>query len=184
MGVVLIKLGAIKMGVGPLLAVALGALGAAPPRDSSPDRSWAGVRHILVVAHLTTDRIVVPGLDSTILCQRVKAIASAGAPAPVSCAELGDPRLQAQDNAVLIFQGAVSNALPGRQLVIFTIRRTATLGLEPGPIYFGSTPRAVPYSSSADDRLLDGAIRSSLGEILPWLNDFKSNQGLIKTGEK
>ena len=183
-GGVLFTLGAIKFGAGPLFALALGTLGATPPRETSPDHSWAGVRNILVVSQFTPGRTVIRGVDSDALCRRVQTIAAVGAPAPVRCTQLGDPKLGASGTAVLVFHAAISEPIPGKQLLLFTIRRADELGLEPAPRYFGSKPRAVAFSGSVDDPKLERSIRSSLGEILPWLNTFRLDQDLIETGEK
>lgn len=151
---------------GALLALPLSAVAAAP-LDSMPDRSWLGVKEVLVVAEL-----VVPGgspsepLTAAELCNKVRQIASTGSPYPVTCTQLGDPKLLRGDAAVLVIQASIRSVSGHDPLLIYTIRRQNSAGLEPGPLYFGSIPQAVPI---ADAGGVDTALRNSLGEVLPWL---------------
>jgi hypothetical protein len=167
----MIALGAFKVGVEALAGAALAAVAAAPAMASTADRSWIGVEKILVLAQLTPAIQTTPNIQTETLCRKVATIAAAGAPVPVECAQLGDPALQSGRTAVLSIQAAITDAVPGQKLLLFTIKRNAEGGLEPAPIYFGSTPRAVALPQAGDPNLaIDGAIRASLSEILPWLN--------------
>ena len=165
----MLAISALKPGLRTAAGIALGMIGAAPLGATTPDRSWIGVQKILVISQLVTPIGTQSDLTAEGLCERVRSIASAGAPVPVACTNLSDPDLNSGRNAVLSFQGAVSDSVPGTKLLIFTIKRAAEAGLEPSPIYFGSTPRAVPLTRSRDSAAVDQAIRASLGQLLPWL---------------
>lgn len=139
-------------------------------QDTTPDRSWVGVKKILVISDFRSGQVVMPELSAESLCQRLQAIASAGSPVPVSCTRIGDPHLADADAAVLTLQAAVREPAPGNSMLVFAIRRHGVGGLEPAPVYFGSAPQAVPLSSPINFGALDAALRQSLGEILPWLH--------------
>ena len=76
---------------------------------------------------------------------------------------------------MLSVQAAVNETVPGHKLLLFTIKRAAEGGLEPAPIYFGATPRAVPLGKDLDPAMLDQALGASLSELLPWLNQSNTN---------
>ena len=162
---------AIKAALGAaLFGASLGAVAASPLQATTPDRSWLGVKKILVLSQLAPGAADSASLTADGLCERVRAIASAGAPAPVTCTTLGDPRLADGDAAVLVMQAAISDAASPNRLLVFTIRRQNEGGLEPGPAYFGAAPRALPFAKDIERSRLDEAILTSLAGILPWLN--------------
>ena len=71
---------------------------------------------------------------------------------------------------MLIVDAAVAEVPGAGRQLLFTIRRDRTHGLEPGPVYFGTTPRAVAVSEFvAGDAAVQEALRASLSQILPWL---------------
>ena len=179
--------GAFGWSVGTAVAALLSvqpAIAATLPVNISPDPSWRGVKRMLVVTDVVNRTgTVLPQITPESLCARVRQIASTGAPIAVDCVPLGDPRLRAGGSAVLVVQASISDDVPGQRLLLIAIRRADESGLEPGPIYLGSAPRAVPVS--ADDTQLNGAIRASLGELLPWLENSDLNQQpIIKRGGK
>lgn len=139
-------------------------------QDTTPDRSWVGVKKILIISDFRFGQVVIPELSAERLCQRIQMIASAGSPVPVSCTRIGDPHLEDADAAVLTVQAAVREPTPGNSALVYVIRRQRIGGLEPAPVYFGSAPQAVPLSSPPNFGTIDAALRQSLGEILPWLH--------------
>ena len=175
------SVGGVMLTLGTLKLIASAAAGfsiagmAAPATATSLDKSWLGVRKILILTQVTPANLAVDGISAEALCQKVQSIASAGAPAPVECSRLGDPALQAGNTSVLSVQAAISDAVPGQRLLLLTIKRDAEAGLEPAPIYFGSIPRAVVMTGADPSAKLDEAIRASLGQILPWLSPAQAN---------
>jgi hypothetical protein len=154
---------------GALLALQLGAFGVVADA-STPDRSWLGIKRILIIAEVAqVTGKVEPDITADILCNRLQQAASAGSPIPVTCARMGDPRLDDGDTAVLVLQAAVRNLPRSERVLVYTIRRQSTGGLEPAPVYFGSIPQAVVLPAQANFGPLESAFRQSLGEILPWL---------------
>ena len=152
-----------------VLAVQLGALGMAATA-STPDRSWLGVKQILIVADVThATGLVEPDITADNLCDRLQKAASAGSPVPVACASMGDSRLDDGGTAVLVLQAAVRNLPPSDRMLVYTIRRQSAGGLEPAPVYFGSVPQAIALPRQAAFGPVESAFRQSLGEILPWL---------------
>ena len=139
-------------------------------QHTTPDRSWVGVKKILVVSDFRSGQIVIPELTAESLCKRVQSIAFDGSPVPVSCTRIGDPHLADADAAVLTVQAAVREPSASNPMLVYVIRRHRIGGLEPGPVYFGSGPQAVPLSNPVNFGAIDAAFRQSLGEILPWLN--------------
>lgn len=168
-GLAALKLSAVLLS-GALLALPLGVPGSAPVQDSTPDRSWMGVKKILVLADFVGPHdIVMPELTAERFCERVQKIAAANSPVPVSCVRMGDPRLDDGDAAVLVFHAAVRMLPRSSRLLVYTVRRHGGGGLEPAPVYFGSIPQAIPLTSPPDFAAIDAALGQSLGEVLPWL---------------
>ena len=158
-----------RAAAGAMLAVQLGALGVTA-NASTPDRSWLGVKQILIVADVaqTTGKIE-SDITPDSLCDRLQKAASSGSPVPVACARMGDPRLDDGGTAVLVLQAAVRNLARSDRVLVYTIRRQSAGGLEPAPVYFGSVPQAVALPRQAALEPIESAFRQSLGEILPWL---------------
>lgn len=153
---------------GALLALPLAAVAAAP--ETMPDRSWIGVKKILVLADFIGPQdVVLPELTAETMCGRIQKIASQKAPVPVTCVRMGDPRLGEGGTAVLIFHAAVRTLPRSSRVLVYTVRRHGGGGLEPAPFYFGSIPQAIPLASPTDFAAIDAALGQSLGEILPWL---------------
>lgn len=179
----MLTLGALKVIASAAAGFSLAGIAAAPALASSPDKSWLGVRKILILTQVTPAQSAVDALSPDALCRKVQAIASAGAPASVECSRLGDPALQAGNTAVLSVQAAISDDVPGQRLLLLTIKRDAEAGLEPAPIYFGSIPRAIVLSGGADQsETIDRAIRESLRQILPWFNQSNDQLQLNRRG--
>lgn len=102
------------------------------------------------------------------LCERVRALALRGAPAPVTMIAQGDPAVLAPGTVTLLVHASAQPAAGGR-LVAFSIRpfRVSANGSE---ILFGAAPRAVLVpKSGAVVPALDAAIGDALAETLPWL---------------
>ena len=166
---------AVKLCAGALAGLSLAAVGASPLGATTPDRSWIGIKRILIVSQFTSPLTIKTRISADDLCRRVQAIASAGAPVPVACATLGNPDLLKGDTAVLALQATVAEPAANSKVLIFTIRKAEEKGLEPAPIYFSATPRAVPISDEVDAARLDQELRASLGQILPWLSEATTN---------
>jgi hypothetical protein len=171
----LISITAVKLCAGAIAGLSLAVVGASPLAATTPDRSWIGIKRILIVSQLTSPMTIKTQISAEDLCRRVQTIASAGAPVPVSCATLSDPDLRKGDTAVLAVQAAVAEPVANTRLLIFTIRKAEEKGLEPAPVYFSSTPRAVPISDEVDGARLDQELRASLGQLLPWLSQSNTN---------
>lgn len=134
---------------------------------TTPDPTWQGVERVYVLAHLTGP--IEPALSSEGFCERVRAIAAVGAPVPVHCATFGEAAAaEAGGNALIVVQGAIQS-LGGERVLVVAVRRTATAGLEPAPVYLGATPRVARLSGAAAGAAADTALREALEEILPWL---------------
>lgn len=142
-----------------------------PAQGKSRDRSWLGVDRIIILPRLTQGRILVENLSAQSVCERIKEVVANGAPGPVQCVfSIGDPALDAPGTAVLILDVSLVDLPQAGRHLLFTMRRDRTHGLEPGRVYFGSAPRAVPAAAfAAGDAAVEETIRASLSEILPWL---------------
>ena len=136
-----------------------GAFGTMPPL------AWEGVREVRILC-------LVSGGDPNRLqlqdelCERVRALAKIGAPAPVYPIGFGDPAILNRDAATLLVHANVQGK--GRPLLVVSIRpfRDVDSGRA---IFFGSAPRAVPMPAAGalpDD--LDEMLRAALAEVLPW----------------
>jgi hypothetical protein len=132
-----------------------------------PDRSWMGVKRLVVLADFRS------GLSVTTLgddfCATVKRIAERGAPIPVECVESGSADLQADGTVVLVAQAAIQD-LGAERVLVLTARKDREGGLDPQPMFFGAAPRAVPLTgSAADGAAMEQALAASLSEVLSWL---------------
>lgn len=124
----------------------------------SPDLTWQGVERIAVLCRTNS-----PTLDQTSLCERVRALAAEGVPAPVEVVAPGDPELLAPRTVALLADFAVQSGEPGA-LLIFTLRVHRHGG---EPSLFGSRPRAVPIPTDGPSPALDAQLRAALSEVLP-----------------
>jgi hypothetical protein len=105
------------------------------------------------------------------LCARFAALASEGAPVPISIVEHGDPALVQQGTLTLMLHGAVyptSSIAPRAtgQFMAFTVRphRAAAENR-----YFGTAPKVVSLpAGTAQGPALDAALAAVLAETLPW----------------
>lgn len=140
-----------------------------PGAASTPDRSWVGVKSIVILSRFTSGNVLTPQITAEGLCRQARAIAGQGAPVSVTCGSLGDPALNQPTTAVVILDASIANSIASTPVMIFTVRRESEGGLEPAPIRFGATPRAVVLGRSGGTSEIDVALRDSLGEILPWL---------------
>lgn len=154
------------LGVTFIGAVSLIAAGA---NAITPDRSWLGVKRLAVLADL---RVANPGDEAlkNDFCATVKRLAERDAPIPVDCIPPNTAPAPEGGTVVLVAQAAIQERDPSQRLLVFTVRKDRDAGLEPGPVFFGAAPRAVPLTgSAADQSALEGALAASLGEVLPWL---------------
>lgn len=155
----------------PLVA-ALTALGcSAPVAGSTPSLTWQGATRVGVQCVVTSTAYQVEALR-TALCERVRALAAAGAPTAVDVIPIGDPALLQAGTVTLLVHGSVlpaSEAAPGAQgrMLAFTIRPFRVS--EQNSILYGSAPRAVSLpASGAEGAALDAALGAALAETLPW----------------
>lgn len=167
------------------LAAATAGLAVMPAHATSRDRSWIGVERVAVLTRLTQDIASSP-ITAQSLCEQARAIIGEGAPVPVDCVfSVSDGALQAPRTATLILDASLAAGSEAERLLLFTVRRDREGGLEPAPIYFGAAPRAVPVSgSAADDAAVEGALRASFSEILPWLRPAGSGELSPKSGRE
>ena len=136
-----------------------------------PDLKWRGADRVAILCQVTaTGPVVVENSDvAQTLCARVKAIADQGAPMPVEVVSAGHAALQSGNTVALLVQASVAQGGPNKNALVFTVRTDRTGGLEPAPTYFGTAPRAAPFTSAADGAAWEGPLRVSLSEVLPWL---------------
>jgi hypothetical protein len=144
--------------------------GATPGAATTPDRSWVGVENIVILSRFTSGNVLTSQFTAEKLCQQARAIAGRGSPIPVTCGNLGDPKLAQAKTAVLILDASIAETGPAAVLVV-TVRRESEGGLEPAPIRFGATPRVVSIDRRSGTGQMESALRASLGEILPWLRN-------------
>lgn len=154
-------------GLTALLASCL-TVGLMPASATSLDRSWLGIEQLAVHCQMQVDDPH-SGIIADTLCDRVKAAAAAGAPFPVQVVSAGGALSLPSRTALLLVHGSVER-IGSVPMLIFTIRRDREAGLEPAPILFGAAPRAAPLTeTAAGQAALEGSLRASLSEILPWL---------------
>jgi hypothetical protein len=132
----------------------------AAPAVSTPSLTWRDVKQVAVHCNIQDERTGFdPGLTRQ-LCDKVQALAAAGAPVPVRVAGFGDPALSAPDSVTLVVQGSTAGSGRSRTLM-FTIRPHRVSADQPAEL-FGSRLRAAPLNAA------DPMIEQALAEVLPW----------------
>ena len=145
------------------------AMPARGPADTMPDRSWIGTKRVTVLCQVGSSEVIDVDQVKDVLCERVRALASRGAPVPVEIVGLGDASLQPAGTAVLVVHGSVEPVGAAGRMLTFTTRVERSGGLEPAPNYFGARPQLAPFESVAQAADWDEALTRSLSEVLPWL---------------
>ena len=154
-------------GVGRPEEVERDALVARPAQGETPALIWRDASAVGVQCVVASDRPRERQRLETALCARVRALASAGAPAPVRAVPIGDPAILAPGAVTLLVHGAVQ-ALAGRRVMAYTIRPFRVSGDQDSVLY-GAAPRAVALSAAGEpDSALDTSLRDALADVLPW----------------
>ena len=125
-----------------------------------PSLTWRDVRQVAVHCNIQDERT---GHDAALtrqLCDRVRALASAGAPVALRVAGFGDRALTAADSVTLVVQGSTAGSGADKTLM-FTIRPHRVSADQPAEL-FGSSLRVAPLNAA------DPAIEQALAEVLPW----------------
>ena len=125
-----------------------------------PSLTWRDVRQVAVHCNIQDERT---GYDAALtrqLCDRVRALASAGAPVALRVAGFGDRALTATDSVTLVVQGSTAGSGADKTLM-FTIRPHRVSADQPAEL-FGSSLRVAPLNAA------DPAIEQALAEVLPW----------------
>ncbi|WP_114952114.1 hypothetical protein [Sphingosinicella terrae] len=146
-----------------------------PPLVANADPSWRGVDRLDILAQLSGP--IDENFPADGFCERVRRIAAEGAPVPVRCVSIGEAMAaEGSASALVVVQGAIQ-PLGGERVLIVAARRTASAGLEPGPLYLGAAPRAARLAgpAAATDEA-EAALRGALTEILPWLGHDRMNE--------
>lgn len=131
----------------------------------TPSLIWRDVASLRIHCLLTSESGAEQGLLQRRICDRVRELATAGAPVPVSEIGPGDPALLAPDTVTLLVHGSVQPSAAG-DLLAFAIRPFRN-SAEPAGLLFAAAPRAVLLSG--DGAALDAALSAALSETLPWL---------------
>lgn len=157
----------------PLAAAAalLGCADGPSAQATTPSLTWQGATRIGVQCVVSS---TLPGAQELqrALCERVRDLAQAGAPVPVSVIALGEPAVMSADTVTLLVHGSLRQAqmvAPGAQgqLLAFTIRpfRAST----ENSVLFGAAPQVVLLRSpDLEGPSVDAAIVAALSELLPW----------------
>jgi hypothetical protein len=132
---------------------------------ATPPLIWQGVTSIGVQCLVQSEARGHEAALSAALCERVRQIASRGAPAPLRVLQLGDPALIAPGTASILVHGAVQSQGRGENLA-FTLRPFRA-SAEQTAVLFGAAPRVAPLGS-AGAATLDAALAAALSETLPW----------------
>jgi hypothetical protein len=137
-----------------------------PSAAALPPLMWQQVTSVRVLCLVGPD--VLPGrreLEAEI-CAKVRDLAAARAPVPVSTVGFGDPAVLEPETVTLLVHAAIQSEGDGR-LLVFDIR-TFRPGRPEAAELFGAAPRAVriPVSGPAGPAL-DAALTAALAETLP-----------------
>lgn len=104
----------------------------------------------------------------TAMCDKVRALASQGAPGPVTVVPQGDASMFAPGTVTLLVHASVQPA--GRERLVAFAVRPFRLSADQNSILFGAAPRAATIpDSAAGSPALDAAMMAALSETLPWL---------------
>jgi hypothetical protein len=134
---------------------------------ATPPLVWQGVTSIGVQCLVQSEARGHEAALSAALCERVRRIASRGAPAPLRVIQLGDPALISPGTASILVHGSVQSEGRG-ELLAFTMRPFRA-SAEQTAVLFGAAPRVAPLGSAdAATPALDAALAAALSETLPW----------------
>ena len=134
---------------------------------ATPPLIWQGVTSIGVQCLVQSEARGHEAALGAALCERVRRIASRGAPAPLRVIQLGDPALIAPGTASILVHGSIQGSGRG-QLLAFTMRPFRA-SAEQTAVLFGAAPRVAPLGSAgAATPALDEALAAALSETLPW----------------
>lgn len=126
---------------------------------------WQGAERIGVQCLVQVDGAVdQPGAAR--LCERARAIAAEGAPAPVEIVAPGDPAILDRGTVTLLLHVSIESH-DGRGLAALSLRpfRNAPEAAQ----LFGAAPRAVRLAAGADlVAALEPPLAAALNETLPW----------------
>jgi hypothetical protein len=138
-----------------------------PAPASTPALIWQDISRVGIVCLVQSER----GVDSDLqaqLCQRVKAIASHGAPAPVEIFPHGDPSVLAAGTVTLLVHASIQPS--GDQRLMALNIRPFRVSAEQSSVLFGAAPRAVALPrSGASLEALDPMLADILSNTVPWL---------------
>lgn len=163
-------LGQPRAGLGVILPLAAVGSAMSPANASTPLQIWRDVSRIGVQCVVASTQSAVRESVQHTLCEKVRALAAQGAPAPVSIIPPGDPALLAPRTVTLLVH-ASAERVPEGQLVAFTIRPFRAAA-EQTSVLYGAAPRAATLrNSGAGSPALDAALEAALSETLPWLGD-------------
>lgn len=136
-------------------------------RTNAPSLVWERASRVGILCQLDTSAADKPSMEEA-LCERVLSVAAAGAPLPVSVAEAPDGTATGE-GAVLLLVHASVGQVGGQSLLTLTVRPYRQSAGD-GAVLFGTAPRAVPFDGAGmTGPTIEAALRSSLGEILPWI---------------
>ncbi len=139
-----------------------------PADAATPLQIWQDVSRIGVQCVVRASAAAARSAVQSLLCARVRALAAAGAPAPVVAIDIGDPAILAQGTVTLLVH-ASAEPVPDGLLVAFTIRPFRA-EVDQASVLYGAAPRAAAIANSgAANPALDAALEAALSETLPWL---------------
>lgn len=154
-------------------AAALGALGSlsasALVEASPPPLVWQDVAAIGVQCVVKASPSAFRHDLATELCERVRRIASTGAPTAIRIIAPGDPAILEAGRVTLLIHASAEASASGSHLLAFTIR-PFRVSSEQTSVLYGAAPRAVMLAgTSVEGSSLDSALEEALSETLPWL---------------
>lgn len=138
---------------------------------STPSLTWAGAERVGVQCVISSTLGGAQDLRSA-LCERVRALASVGAPVPVGIIGAGDPALLNAGTVTLLVHASLRDAAsltPGAsgRLLAFSIRPFRVSA--ENAVLFGAAPQMVLLkTSNLEGGTADAAISAALSELLPW----------------
>lgn len=163
-------LGQPRVGLGIVLPLATAGAAMSPAGATTPLQIWQDVSRVGVQCVVASAQSALRDSTQRMLCEKVRALVSPGAPAPVSIIPIGDPALLAPGTVTLLVH-ASATPIPEGQLVAFTIRPFRAAA-EQTSVLYGAAPRAATIANSgAGSPALDAALEAALSETLPWLGE-------------